>query len=64
MLQYLIIQLDDTSTSYCHYSNDKKESRLISLEDLKKGILAAIIFPVMLLAGVGLFLWKRKKNME
>lgn len=33
-------------------------------EDLKKGILAAIIFPVMLLAGVGLFLWKRKKNME
>ena len=42
MLQYLIIQLDDTSTSYCHYSNDKKESRLISLEDLKKGILFAM----------------------
>lgn len=42
MLQYLIIKLDDTSTSYCHYSNDKKESRLISLEDLKKGILFAM----------------------
>lgn len=42
MLQYLIIQLDDTSSSYCHYSNDKKESRLISVEDLKKGILFAM----------------------
>lgn len=42
MLQYLIIQLDDTSTSYCHYSNDKKESRLISIEDLRKGILFAM----------------------
>lgn len=39
MLQYLIIQLDDTSTSYCHYKNGKKERRLISLEDLKAGIL-------------------------
>ena len=39
MLQYLIIQLDDTSTSYCHYKNEKKERRLISLEDLKAGIL-------------------------
>lgn len=42
MLQYLIIQLDDTSTSYCHYTNDKKESRLISVENLKKGILFAM----------------------
>lgn len=42
MLQYLIIKLDDTSSSYCHYSNDKKESRLISLENLKKGILFAM----------------------
>lgn len=39
MLQYLIIQLDDTSTSYCHYKNEKKERHLISLEDLKAGIL-------------------------
>ena len=42
MLQYLIIQLDDTSTSYCHYSNNKIESHLISVEDLKKGILFAM----------------------
>lgn len=39
MLKYLIIQLDDTSASYCHYKNVKKERRLISLEDLKAGIL-------------------------
>lgn len=39
MLQYLIILLDDTSTSYCHYSNPRTEHRLISLEDLRAGIL-------------------------
>lgn len=38
MLQYLIIQLCDTSTSFCHYDNDKLEPRLINLDDLKKGI--------------------------
>lgn len=38
MLQYLIILLDDTSTSYCHYDCSKNEHRLISIEDLKKGI--------------------------
>lgn len=39
MLQYLIIQLDDTSTSYCYYKNGKKKRHLISLEDMKAGIL-------------------------
>lgn len=39
MLQYLIIQLDDTSTSYCHYTNNKTEQQLISLDDLRAGIL-------------------------
>ena len=39
MLQYLIILLDDTSVSYCHYENTKTERKLISLEDLKAGIL-------------------------
>lgn len=39
MLKYLIILLDDTSTSYCHYSNTKTEKQLISLENLKEGIL-------------------------
>ncbi len=33
-------------------------------EDLKKGILAAVIFPVMLLVGVGLYLLKSKKSVE
>lgn len=42
MLQYLIIQLDDTSTSYCHYENGKRENRLISLDDLKSGIFFAM----------------------
>lgn len=35
MLQYLVILLDDTSVSYCHYDNRKSEHRLISLENLK-----------------------------
>ena len=42
MLQYLIIQLDDTSVSYCHYDNPKKECNLISLDNLKAGILFAM----------------------
>lgn len=42
MIQYLIIQLCDTSTSYCHYNNDKKFPKLISIEDLKAGIFFAM----------------------
>ncbi len=42
MLQYLIIQLDDASTSYCHYTNIRNEKRLISLDDLRAGILWAM----------------------
>ncbi len=38
MLQYLIILLDDTSTSFCHYENTKTEHRLIPIETLKQGI--------------------------
>ena len=38
MLQYLIILLDDTSTSYCHYENNRREKKLIPLDILKKGI--------------------------
>ncbi len=41
MLKYLVIQLDDTGTSYCHYENRKSERRLISLADLRKGIIFA-----------------------
>ena len=42
MLQYLIILLDDTSTSYCHYDNRNKERRLIGLDDLRQGIFFAM----------------------
>lgn len=42
MLQYLIILLDDTSTSFCHYENNNIKSKLISLEDLKAGIFYAM----------------------
>lgn len=42
MLQYLIIQLDDTSTSYCHYENRNTAKRLISLDDLRRGIFFAM----------------------
>ncbi len=38
MLQYLIILLDNTATSYCHYENTYHEHKLISIEDLKQGI--------------------------
>lgn len=42
MLQYLIILLDNSSTSFCHYQDIAKENRLISIDDLKKGILFAM----------------------
>ena len=39
MIQYLIILLDDTSVSYCHYANRRTERKLIPVETLKAGIL-------------------------
>ena len=42
MIQYLVILLDDTSTSFCHYGIRKTEQRLIPLETLKAGILFAM----------------------
>lgn len=41
-MQYLVILLDDTSVSYCHCDNPHTERRLISLDDLKAGILYAM----------------------
>lgn len=38
MLKYLIIQLDDSSTSFCHYPNDRSQRKLIPLETLKESI--------------------------
>lgn len=42
MLQYLVILLDDTSASFCHYSVPKTGKRLIPLDSLKAGILFAM----------------------
>lgn len=38
MIQYIVILLDDTSTSFCHYTNGNTERRLIPLQTLKDGI--------------------------
>lgn len=42
MLTYLIIILDDTSVSYCHYDKAKDKRRLIGLDDLKAGVVFAM----------------------
>lgn len=42
MLTHLIILLDDTSVSYCHYEVTKAEHRLINIEDLRAGIMFAM----------------------
>lgn len=42
MMQYLVILLDDTSVSYCHCDNPHTKCGLISLDDLKAGILYAM----------------------
>lgn len=49
MLQYLIILLDDRSTSFCHYDipNDRNK-RLIDLNDLKQGIKFAMMENLMI----------------
>lgn len=39
MLQYLVILLDDTSVSFCHYTNGYSHRRLMPVETLKAGIL-------------------------
>lgn len=38
MLKYLIIQLDDSSASFCHYTNGRTMRNLIPLQILKDGI--------------------------
>lgn len=42
MLQYIVILLDDTSTSFCHYSVSKTDKHLIPLDVLKAGIMYAM----------------------
>ena len=48
MLQYLIILLDDTSISFCHYENAKQEKKLIPLDTLRKGIRFSMIENLMI----------------
>ncbi len=48
MLQYLVILLDDTSTSYCHYGVNKKERKLISLDHLRQGIRLGMVENLMI----------------
>lgn len=43
MLQYLIVLLDDTSVSYCHYQNDRVKHNLIPIDVLKEGIKYAML---------------------
>jgi len=38
MLKYLVILLDDASTSFCHYTNNNSKPKLMPIETLKKGI--------------------------
>lgn len=42
MFKYLIVQLDDTSTSFCHYTNTCNEKRLIEPDVLEKAVLWAM----------------------
>lgn len=38
MLKYLIVQLDESSVSFCHYRNDRTKAHLIPLDALKEAI--------------------------
>lgn len=38
MLKYLVILLDESSTSFCHYTNKSDKSNLMPIDTLKKGI--------------------------
>ena len=48
MLQYMIILLDDTGTSFCHYENRKTERKPISLRTLRKAIRYAMTENLMI----------------
>ena len=42
MMQYIIILLDDTSVSFCHYANSQQKRHLMPLTTLKTGITYAM----------------------
>lgn len=43
MVEYLVILLDDTSVSYCHYPNNRVRHNLIHVDVLKQGIKYAML---------------------
>lgn len=43
MVEYLVVLLDDTSVSYCHYPNDQVQRNLIPIDVLKQGIMYAML---------------------
>lgn len=42
MMQYIVVLLDDTSVSFCHYGNSGRERRLMPLETLRAGVVYAM----------------------
>lgn len=42
MLTYLVVLLDDTSVSFCHYDVNRKERKLIGTDSLKEAVLFAM----------------------
>ena len=48
MIQYLIVLLDETSTSFCHYENPNTEAKLIPLQTLKYGIRYGMVENLMI----------------
>lgn len=42
MVKYIVILLDDSSTSFCHYDVQTREHSLISIDNLKAGVLYAM----------------------
>ena len=48
MMQYLVILLDDTSTSYCHFDNPYKKHRLIDIDELNEAIRYAMMENLMI----------------
>lgn len=48
MVKYLIIMLDETSTSFCHYENRNIDARLIPLQTLKDGVRYGMVENLMI----------------
>ena len=42
MVQYIVILLDDTSVSFCHYPNVKVRRHIMPIETLRAGVLYAM----------------------